>query len=335
MRGIFERSGAPLLAAAGVLLLFAATAPLALASGYATPTTGQSPHGNYSDSTNKCKVCHAVHNASDNDEELGGGTEALLRSKRGWYQGGPLGNPNTGNACVYCHIVGSWAIRKVYNSTLASYTVDSRRNHDDAHRVEAWGYPAYQGCLSCHSVHGSNIIGAPYTAKIMRNDPGEGLSSAATNMTEFCRDCHDEPYDPFGPTKWYGFRCTFCHNTMFFERGGDDDGVGDPVDNLPTFYTEDRDGVTHVMTSTLTAPGGMQVAWNKSSDCRDCHIGGNNTPANDFPHLTSGSYFLDDAYNPTDGPPGTPEAGMDRVCLNCHVQGGDGDSYTTGVGRTF
>lgn len=287
----------------------------AQAGGYRTPTAGQSPHGNYSDSGSKCKVCHAVHNAN-----TGSGEETLLRSSRE-------------NACVFCHISGAWSIEKVYGGIVANYTGDSRYNHDSDHAVQVWGPANYAGCPQCHSVHGANVL-TGYESKIVSNDPGPWLPAPVTDLNQFCRDCHEDDNYPGGPYGGeYGWRCGACHNDMFFTRGGED-GV-DLVDQYPAFATQARDGVSHVMTTTLTNATGAQVAWSYSDDCRDCHAGGNGTVNNSFPHYTSGAYFLDDQYTPPDGPPGGLDTGMDRVCLNCHAEGGDGGSYTTGVGKTF
>lgn len=294
----------------------------ASAGGYSTPTAGQSPHGGYADTTAKCKVCHAVHNASASVETTFAPPQALLRTMRGGRSSSYT--VNNGMACAYCHIVGSWSILKVYGGLLSNYRGDSRYNHDDNHRrmVQVWGnLPTnYSGCMSCHSVHGSNVL-TGYEAEILSANPNPGWNTITVNtLTNFCRDCHEDDTTS-------GTRCGLCH-VLGAVRGGTDTGAGwPPVDNVPPFYTQNRDGATHVMTTTLTGPTGMQVAWSPSSECRDCHMGGNHTVSNDFPHFTSGAQFLDDNY--------VSDVGMDRVCLNCHVEGGNGATYTTGVGKTF
>ncbi len=318
------RLSAAILVIAGIVLQTAT----ALAGGYGTPTAGQSPHGDYADTTSKCKICHAAHNANASIETSFSPPQALLRTTRGVPSGAVYSTKN-GMACAYCHIVGSWSIKKVYGGLLSNYQGDSRHNHDDNHRrmVQVWGGVSvnYVGCMSCHSVHGANLL-AGYEADIVSNNPNPNWSGAMVdNLTNFCRDCHDDT--SFLSGRW-GTRCGLCH-VGGGVRGGEDTGAGwPPVDNYPPFYTQDRDGVTHIMTTTLTGPSGMQVAWTESDQCTSCHGGGNHTENNSFPHYTSGAQFLDDAYTPAD-------TGMDRVCLNCHVQGGDGGAYTTGVGRTF
>ncbi len=311
-------------------LLFTLTAQAA-AGGYNTPTAGQSPHGGYADATTKCRVCHAVHNAASVDTTQATGTEALLRSLRGVPEPPLYENHNNGNACVYCHIVGSWAILKVYDGLLSNYREDSRYNHDDNHR---WFHARiqYAGCMSCHSVHGADCVPG-YESKIVSNNPGLAFSAPVTNLTDFCRDCHEDTASGWADV---GFHCGNCHvddgSGLPFAKGGTD--LVDWTDQMPPFFVQDRNGNSHIMTTTLTGNYGTQVAWADSSDCRDCHMGGNDTTSNNFPHYTSGAYFLDDDFRPIDDYE-SPDTQMDRVCLNCHVEGGNGDSYSTGVGKTF
>ncbi len=314
-----------------VLLLGSPFLPVAaLAAGYNTPTAGQSPHGGYSDASTKCKVCHAVHNASSSIEATFSPPQVLLRTTRGLPSGAVYSQKN-GFACVYCHITGVWSIKKVYDGVLANYQGDSRYNHDDNHRrmTQIWGnIPTnYVGCMSCHSVHGAYVLEG-YEADIVKSNPNTNWDDlTVNNLTNFCRDCHED--QSFLSGKW-GSRCGLCH-VLNGKRGGTDDGTGIDggkyVDNFPPFYTQSRNGTTHIMTATMSGVYGTQVAWSDSTDCRDCHNGGTNSASNSFPHFTSGAQFLDDNY--------VSDTGMDRVCLNCHVEGGNGDAYTTGVGKTF
>jgi len=297
------------------VILGAAATP-ALGGGYDTPSAGRSPHGSYSDVTDKCKVCHAAHNANASAETSYSPPQVLLRTRRGMPTGQAADVVYNGAACAYCHISASWSIKKIYGGLLSNYRSDSRYNHDDYHRGNGFGQITidYAGCMSCHSVHGANLVPG-YEAKIVSADPNPDFDAiTVTNLTDFCRDCHEDT-TPSSGGKW-GYNCYWCHN-----------GFG-TRDQRPPFYLQSRDGVTHIMTTTLTGNYGTQVAWTDSSDCEDCHMGGNHTINNSFPHYTSGAQFLDDGYNPA-------ATGMDRVCLNCHAEGGDGGSYTTGVGKTF
>ncbi len=243
---------------------------------------------------------------------------ASSRTRRGATWIGGDYNKN-GFACVYCHITGEWSIKKVYDGLLVNYNTDSRRNHDDAHRyfLDLFGPGTganYAGCMSCHSVHGSRLLPG-YEGDIVSANPNPDWDAiTCTDLTEFCRDCHEDPtQDP--DVGRYGYRCAWCH-----------EGFG-TSDQRPPYYTESRNGRTHVMTTALTGNYGTQVAWTDSTDCRDCHNGGNQTQSNSFPHYTAGAQFLDDGY--------VYNTGMDKVCLNCHAEGGNGSLYTTGVGKTF
>ncbi|RJQ51409.1 MAG: hypothetical protein C4521_12480 [Actinobacteria bacterium] len=312
---------------AALIVLVGLPVQLAWAGGYSTPTAGQNPHGGYSDSTSKCKVCHAVHNANASVETSFSPPQALLRTRRG------VPRPTTdrfynGMACAYCHIVDNWSLKRVYGGDLYNYQRNSRYNHDDNHRYFGGTRKNYAGCMSCHSVHGSNLLPG-YEVDIVSANPNPDWNDLTVDtLTNFCRDCHEDTSTAFGT---WGYRCGQCH-LMVGDPGGNDET--DDTDQMPPFYTQDRDRTTHVMTSTLTNPDGMQVAWSDTTDCRDCHMGGDHTESNSFPHYTSGAYFLDDEYRPPDSFNAT-DTDMDRVCLNCHAEGGDGGAYTTGVGRTF
>lgn len=322
-------------AACGVSLALL-PAGIAYAGGYNTPTAGQSPHGNYADTTNKCKVCHAVHNANASVETTFAPPQALLRTNRGiqpptW----PSDRTKNGAACAYCHIAGVWSIKTVYGGLLSNYQSDSRFNHDDNHRRLDIVFPTtranYSGCMSCHSVHGANLLvnvadGISSNDIVSVNPNPDWNAITVGSLTDFCRDCHDDSAPVFVSGTW-GTRCGWCHNaSALIVRGGNDDTQF--TDQLPPFYTQDRDDVSHVMTATLTGVGGSQTAWADTTDCRDCHKGGNGTANNSFPHFTAGAQFLEDGY-------ATPDSGMDRVCLGCHVQGGYVPGYSTGVGKTF
>jgi len=299
-----------------------------LAGGYNDPTAGQSPHGGYANSSTKCKVCHAVHNAAASVDATYSPPQALLRTRRGVPLPDTWDRSKNGMACAFCHIAGVWSIKKVYGGLLERYQTNSRYNHDDNHRYFGGTRKNYAGCMSCHSVHGANCLPG-YEADIVSGNPNPDWNDlTVNNLNNFCRDCHEDPSTSFGT---YGYRCGNCHLAIG-DRGGED--PTQDTDQLPPFYHEDRNGMTHVMTTNLSGNYGTQVAWSASDDCRDCHAGGNNTQDNSFPHLTSGAYFLDDAYQPPDTF-NSADTQMDRVCLNCHAEGGDGSTYTTGVGKTF
>jgi len=237
---------------------------VASAAGYITPSTGNNPHGNYADTGSKCKVCHAVHNASSSGE-------ALLRSSRS-------------EACVYCHITSTFSIIKPYGSTETNYTTDYAYNHDNDHAGNT-SASLYGGCVSCHSVHGANTFGS--ASKILKNDPGKALGTVSSEI-DFCRDCHNKSGDN---TAAGGCMTGTCHDQDETTEG-----------NLsPEYYLTSRNGTTHIMTTTLTGNYGTTVAWIASNTCRSCHKEGSSSSGDSFPHYTpSAVQFLDDSYTTED-----------------------------------
>lgn len=246
--------------------------------GYLTPTAGENPHGLYSNTSNKCKTCHAVHGAT-------AGGEALLRSSKA-------------NACVYCHVSAAYTIKRPYGTDPDLYTTEYENNHAATHQGNGTGY---NGCTSCHSVHGANTwygSDGVTAGMILKDNPGGtpvgvgtgAIAAAVTNLNDFCRDCHDGT-----PRATGGGVCANCHAEQML------------VSNYDT-----RNGLSHIQTTTLTGASGLvQVATAASTDCRSCHKGAATyADANSFPHLTSGADFLMDTHTAT--------SPLDRVCLECH-----------------
>lgn len=271
------------------------------AGGYAAwvggGANGTSPHSGYSDSSTKCKVCHAVHNANTGNDPWGKPVQFLLRSSRE-------------NACRYCHVdPGTVSAKRPYGQGAGAYTDNYVTERDWNHRsVHYSGINYYAGCTSCHATHGANTVPGE---KDLKNNPGWALAAPVTNLTDFCRDCHNNA----GDNKLTGGCFKSCHITSMSEE----------------FFSPARDGETHIMTDTLTgADGSTQVAWLDSENCYSCHKAGRPyDEADSFPHYTpSAVQFLDYAYT-------TEDVGMDVVCLNCHTDTGNGGAYTSGVGKSY
>jgi hypothetical protein len=294
-----------------------------------------SPHGDYSTSTNKCKVCHAVHGAGDGWTDDGFGysaprgsaadTEVLLRSTR---QG----------ACTYCHIGGTYSSLQPYGSLKTNYTTDTPFNHSASHRG------AFDGCVSCHTVHGAEelILGGEYASSILLKQPQPDRENwpAATDLDEFCGACHDgtmpgETNNNPDLTSCYGS----CHlNANHSEN------------TLPGFghewtrYTFKHSGDNNA-SHTMRAPDPERnVAYSSSATCQSCHLGGQaKTAGNSFPHLTPGKQFLMDSYGYVEAGTGFglaggglaagSQAGLDQVCVQCHQDEVGGKEI--GVGKTF
>lgn len=289
------------------LVVLHGLAVAAYAGGYSAwvggGANGTSPHGGYSDSTTKCKVCHAVHNAS-----TGAGQQSLLRSAKG------------GDACIYCHLnPGTVSAKRPYGQgggSVSNYVrtildTDIDWNHASWHSDSA----PYTGCPSCHATHGANTIPGE---KDLNNNPGKAIAGAVTTKMEFCRDCHNKT----GGNLLAGGCFAGCHGGTPYQ----------PNSISSEYFTEVRDEITHVMTTTLTGTGsgGLQVAWKTSETCQQCHAAGQPFANGDsYPHYTPNAVqFLDYGYT-------TQDTDLDRVCMNCHTDSGSGTAYTSGVGKTF
>lgn len=291
------------------------------------------PHGGYAANTDKCKVCHAIHQAT--------GTYVLLRS------------PATDalSACEACHVAGAPLTQlAVYGGNSANYAGtglgDGRHSLQNSGTVEI---PDSTGtvtsfsngftCSHCHSVHGANC----YSGCIVKLDGnGDGdvqlLDGATTTLASY----KVSPPAYGNNTETQNQFCADCHNLNFYTTTGNKTHV--MTDDLYTQYA----GVSLIPTST-------QTAWESSRNCRRCHRGGlsGGTVPTDytsngvfdtyvttystgggpvttdawnksFPHLTPGKYFLKDEYTTT---------GLDSVCLDCHRD--PADVNNTGVGKTY
>ncbi|MHB9115365.1 MAG: hypothetical protein ACYC6T_12370 [Thermoleophilia bacterium] len=294
--------------------------------GFVDPVAGASPHGGYSTTSNKCKVCHAVHGASATGEKLMRTTNVYYIDPADWTNQDPW-EDNTSTSCVFCHVGGPYAITQVYGANPELYWMESTQldyigNHASSHAM-GMGTRQYQGCPSCHSVHGANTwdpdtSDADPATSILRNDPGPSLPVPVTNMDEYCRDCHDMSGQN-GAIAAPSACGNGCHRAWLYTGTEHVRAVG-LVTESPL-----RDGQSHIMTTTLTNAAGDARALAGTPDCRSCHMGGNGTYSNSFPHLTSGSDFLQDDYVLT--------THLDKVCLSCHDDGvadgtfGVGDSY--------
>ncbi len=337
--------------------------------GYVDPVAGGNPHGGYSATTNKCKVCHAVHGATS-------GSEVLLRTTNVYHNlpkyldasweadcrwchstvpdygmaiwgdpappypaNSPLEN-NASMSCVYCHISGPFAIKKVYDGNPDNYWMESTaqnylNNHSSSHAMGP-SNSAYEGCVSCHSVHGAQTWDPVTTDSntatyILSNNPAGRRGATAgsivapvTTMNQFCRDCHDltglnGAASPNGT--WCG---DHCHQTSKYQPNDSSKlsylrGLG-LVTEGPGY-----NGPSHIMTTTLNNSQGQPRSIAGTPDCRSCHSGGDHTAGNSWPHMTAGAEFLADYH--------TVPTQLDRVCLDCHDDGIQDGNF--GVGDAF
>jgi predicted CXXCH cytochrome family protein len=98
------------------------------------------PHRDYTTTTTKCAVCHAVHKAP-------AGGELLLRT-------------TVDQACVYCHIENDIG-GVIYDGNTDNYTIEN----DHGHKNTATGGVT---CVDCHAVHGANTFGGAKATEILK-----------------------------------------------------------------------------------------------------------------------------------------------------------------------
>ena len=338
-----------------------------------------SPHSGYSTTTGKCKVCHAVHGAGSTDPTgtTLNATEVLLRSTKA-------------GACEFCHLTGgTFAMDPYYNTTFGTsslanyhgngngwvsatmggatnwftqaggasgtqYTV-AQSGHNAGHSHAG---PGYQGCNSCHAVHGANTM-APGDF-ILKNDPAKGvialvgsgyadgagmgygsISAPATTQEQFCSDCHDgtkvvktsgttaivsqTDFDTYFPS----CKGSSCHNSISPTVTANNTQFGVSANT-------GHNGRSHIMTTAYDAAfadaatgkassAGITAAFNGCQTCHNVQIwDGVSMAQNTFPHWSPSNELIPNMSSLT---------AIDKVCLECHDNlGGD---ITKGVGKTF
>ncbi len=235
----------------------------------------ESPHHGYISASAKCKVCHAVHGAGMNPADAVGGiqTEKLLRT-------------GVEDACVFCHVTTNFGV-PAYGGSVNYYLEASPTPplsaHSSGHLTSG-----YDGCASCHSVHGANTLGdGTYILKV---DPARGVTSTAPvadafggfgafvtpveSQRDFCLDCHDgaaryRKNDATGYTDKVASLDTRAQFDQAFPLCGGTSchasvatGVaGTGIVQLGVDATPARNGRSHVMTTQLNNPEGVKVAW--------------------------------------------------------------------------
>mgnify|MGYP001062653352 FL=1 len=323
-----------------------------------TPAT---PHIGYTAATEKCAVCHSVHNApvggtswtnaadpTENWTARSEDTQMLLRS-------------NVANACIYCHITTNIGGTQLYNATEAIWTAPGSIVPTDtvgAFIENAAHNRNSANCVNCHAVHGANTFQGPAESKILKmpttaniQDEILGASTDYTLDGGLYVDLAAAQADTTSLGKDYQVTvfCAQCHQN--FSRASEavlnldgDNVYGDAgyVDGDTT--NANRQYKSHPMkaaeASFVAAGDGTtaQAAWVASTTCRSCHDAGNTDEGvvvtdNNFPHYTAGAYnfVLVSENSGTAATASGLNHGSDGMCLKCHVNS-DG---TAGVGTTF
>ena len=283
-----------------------------------------SPHGGYTANTNKCAVCHSVHQA------VVGGSVLTAYGPYSTYAAG----------CVACH--GD-------NSTFTDVKITANAD----------GYISPHGtCTRCHSLNPHGVGGSVYPtleAKLLNTSADAAIGTdilAANNglvadMFDGTASLNDE-----GIILGTGYLCGACHNQAFAVNtpsadpaSGSSHLTGHRVlATATTTWNEATYGASMTATST--------IAWNNAFGCDSCHAAAMSDGSSAFPHgyvdntgavspktvagssyiwLTYGSYAgsADTTILATTEPDSPLLLTKDGLCLKCHR------SSTAGVGISY
>jgi len=269
-------------------------------------SAGKTPHGNYTTTTVKCVVCHAVHYAAPGTAP-GGSTlsqaDTLLRMK-------------ASDSCVYCHASATGSVngRPVYNGLGAAIIGDGTEGHVTG-----------TNCSFCHTgVHGAGqdnsvaslagylLITLPNTMGVATGPGGtyttyadsspnmlaaiglidqgavnQGFASgAALNGTPY-----DYQTDPSSTMREQavGIFCAECHNGAYATAAAG--ATTNVTSSSSAMYsghriaaaaTSDWNGVADKVSSSPLS--GIPVAWAAADNCKSCHDAVDNFNNAAFPH---------------------------------------------------
>lgn len=326
---------------------------------------GNSPHGNYTTSTVKCVVCHAVHYAAPGNATVASGNQdadTLLRMK-------------ASDACIYCHATAGVAVngRPVYNG-LGGIITGAGATGGATNTGHAIG----TNCDICHaSVHGmgsdesvaslqgyllkklpvtdmqgtavdtTNMIDAVEAIDFMAQNEGFA-AGAALNGTV---GAYASDNNPVLREQAVGVFCAECHSGAYATAaaGASTSVKGAKLSGHRIAASATNNWNADGSVSSGSA-GNLAVAWAAANNCKDCHDAKDNYGNVAFPHAW-GDYNNTDAA--TKAASGTKmwltsaaDSGAtkdklaigagdtqlsDGVCLKCHVASGG----SAGVGITF
>jgi len=334
-------------------------------------TNGNSPHGNYTTTTVKCVVCHAVHYAAPGGATVASGDQAadtLLRMK-------------ASDACIFCHATDGMAVngRPVYNGLGGAITAPGATGGNTT-----TGHIVGTNCSYCHTnVHGANADHSVasldgFLLKLMSADDVQGTGATTNDMIDAITAIdHNAVNQGFnagdalaGTIGAYatsntstlreqavGVFCAECH------LGAYDTGAAGASTNVygsgDAAYSGHRIAapVTTDWNSDGSKSSGLvqneQIAWAAATNCKSCHDSVDRYGNAAFPHAWGGptvgtalagtKMWLTAAADagaakealPAGGGANAYNAGepqlYDGVCLKCHVASGG----TAGVGITF
>ncbi len=119
------------------------------------------PHQAYTQTSQKCAVCHAVHRAPVSGMGWTGDAKdaAFIADQANDPQ--MLLRSNVANACTYCHIQTSTGGVRLYNGNALNYS-------GATNPWSAAGFAHNYSCSGCHAVHGAKTFKGAIAPKILR-----------------------------------------------------------------------------------------------------------------------------------------------------------------------
>ena len=325
---------------------------------------GNSPHGNYTTTTVKCVVCHAVHYAAPGETPVAGDAQAadtLLRVR-------------ADEACVYCHATAGFAVngRPVYNGLGPSLV-----NGTDTSGDNNVGHYTGTNCSVCHTnVHGAgaDTSVAALNGYLLNTLPLTGVNGDTAGTTDNMLDAIDYLNSKaqtagFGDalpntTGFYagtnsvdareqavGVFCAECHNGAYATGEA---GASTSVRSSSSTAKFTGHRIAAAATSDWNSTGAISsgsrtigtIAWAAADNCKSCHDATDDFGNAGFPHAwgksgtDSSKMWLQMAAKEGDTKVSVGQAAsadtadlqfQDGVCLKCHVAS---DSLS-GVGITF
>ena len=311
-------------------------------------TSRTGPHGGYSTTTNKCSVCHMVHNAPAGVLLLPAATV------KGTCE---MCHDGTGGAGVYGVVaarLGPGAVKSAHSIDVTSAVPGGDAATGATSTAFFGGLTGALTCSDCHSPHAANVV-APFT--------GDRARSTTDTVITTSRLLRRMPTTATQTVDFYGSDwCGACHKGRL---AGSGTYGNHPVDSLASSATSDpfvyervaRERGVNTSSTEFGTLGrnnfGFVMPDNYSADhtrtpeqrghypiCQQCHedgrrvgnvlprlidtseifsvtatrsVGatvGDNPEFQTFPHESDNEYLL------------VEPAGVDSLCLNCHAMAG-------------
>ena len=288
---------------------------------FGTGNVGLTPHGNYSTTTNKCQVCHAVHRAKAGGSVLTAipttvNLNTTLQTAGGAYSKGSQATFGYTAGCAWCHNQGGFATSI---AMIADGTISPHGN-----------------CNRCHTASPHGVGGSEYTvlaARLINEQPdlaiAADLASGNNGMdaTWFGKTDGSVVLNPAGASKGLalgtGYLCNGCHSGG---SAGQANGLAFPVNAAGAVPSISGEGAVAAGAGTVTGHRvtALVTDWNGSSSTT--YTGGVWDPsvARRYNAFYTGGSFWGNEYPGTGSVPALTQSQVayapSNNCQACHDQ---------------